>query len=97
MSSKENNKQIKKWDIVIYQDGIGGFPMGEPMISFSINEHSTVMLLEQFKNAVNIIYESQGNRSKEAYAAMDELKSFFGFPLSNFIDYSQFEIQEEKD
>lgn len=67
----------KKFKIEIGQPGVMGFPMGDPLIHFILDNHFSVVRLEDLKNWINTIWDSQGDRNPKAYKARDELQGLF--------------------
>lgn len=54
------------------------FRMSPPMICFIANEHYLQMKLEDLKNWINTIWDSQGDRNSQAYKAKDKLTQTLG-------------------
>lgn len=85
-------KFIETFEIMIGQDPFRAFPC---MISFIINDTCVTCRLEDFKNWINAIYDSNGNRSEEAYSAKKSLDRFFHQLLEPWKKLP--EIKKEKD
>lgn len=63
--------------INIGQSAILGRPMGDAFITFEFKDRFSTVKLTEFKNWIDDIVESKGNRSEKAYAAKKNLDNFF--------------------
>ncbi len=68
------DKFIERFSIDIGQDA---FRIYDVQIGFCINDHYTICKLKDFKDWINTIYDSNGDRSEKSYEAKKHLDMFF--------------------
>ncbi len=89
IESIETQRVIDRFEINIGQYAPFGMPEGDPAFSIVLNDMVTTCKLEQLKNWINDIWESQGNRSQKAYKAKNNLFLFLAEALEPFIIYKK--------
>jgi hypothetical protein len=72
-----DKKFIDNFNIYIGQPAIGGLPLYDAVITFKINDYFVQAKLKDFKQWIDDICESRGNRSEKAYEAKKNLDAFF--------------------
>lgn len=87
-----NKKVIDYFDIMIGQDA---FRSIEPMLIFAVNNRTTTVLLKDFKKWIDIIVESNGDRSEKAYEAFYSFRSVFSEIFHPFMNYKNINNSEK--
>jgi hypothetical protein len=79
-------KFINNFEILIGQDS---FRSTDPMLAFIINDRRSIVSLKEFKEWIDTIVESNGDRNPKAYAAFKNFKSVFIELLHPFMNYQK--------
>lgn len=77
MSKCLSQRFIDKFEIFIGQPAIGGVPVYDAVLTFKINEWFVQVKLEDFKQWIDTISESKGDRNEQAYKAKKQLDMLF--------------------